>query len=152
MPIGPTFSGDLLQLVFNGIGIANIAMNQSVAPSTLLWFALHTAAPSSDTQSTSEAAYTSYTRVSVARSTASPAFTYTAASSAGAGAKLNPAATISFPAATSGTVAETETYISVGLSSAGAGKILWSAAMSPVIAVSNGVTPRLTTASTLTLA
>jgi len=141
MPIGVTFAGDLLQLVFNGTAITNIGQNQGTSPSTVLWLALHTAQPSSDSQSTSEAAYTGYTRVSIARSTASPAFTYTAQSSAGAGAKLNPNATISFPAASVGS----------GTSSAGAGKILWSGSLSPTIAVSAGVTPRLTTGSTITL-
>lgn len=150
MPIGPTFSGDLLQLVFNGVAIANFAMNQSVSPSTVLWAAFHTAQPSSDAQTGSEAAYTGYTRMSVARSSASPAFTYTAESSAGAGAKLNPTSAITFPAATGGS--ETETYFSIGTSSAGTGKIIWSGSISPTIAVSNGVTPRLTTGTTITLA
>ena len=149
MPIGPTFSGDILQLVFDGIGIANIAINATASPSTSLWYGLHSAQPSSDAQTGSEVAYTGYTRISAARSTASPAFTFTAASSAGAGAKLNPNAIVTFPIC-SGT-SDTAAYFSIGLSSAGTGKILWSGSMSPSISVSNGVTPRLTTGSTITL-
>jgi hypothetical protein len=149
MPIGPTFSGDLLQLVFDGTAITNIALNASASPSTALWYALHTAQPSSDAQTGSEAAYTGYTRTSVNRSTATPAFTYTAASSAGAGAKLNPTATITFPIASGSS--EVDAYFSIGTSSAGTGKILWSGSLSPTISVVNGVTPRLTTGTTITL-
>ena len=116
MPIGPTFSGDLLQLVFDGIGITNIALNASASPSTALWYGLHTAQPSSDAQTGSEAAYTGYARVSVNRSTATPSFTYTAASSAGAGAKLNPTATITFPTASGSS--EVDDHFSIGTSSA----------------------------------
>lgn len=150
MPIGPTFSGDLLQLVFDGIGITNIALNASASPSTALWYGLHTAQPSSDAQTGSEAAYTGYARVSVNRSTATPSFTYTAASSAGAGAKLNPTATITFPTASGSS--EVDDHFSIGTSSACTGKILWSGSLSPTILVVNGVTPRLTTGTTITLA
>ena len=149
MPIGPTFAGDLLQLVFDGKAIGYIADNTATTPSTIIWFALHTAQPSSDDQTGSEAAYTGYTRISAARSTATSAFSYTAASSAGAGAKLNPTANITFPIATGSS--EVETYFSMGLSSAGTGKILWSGSLSPTISVMNGVTPRLTTGTTITL-
>jgi hypothetical protein len=149
MPIGPTFCGDLLQLAFDGIGITNIALNASASPSTALWYALHTAQPSSDAQTGSEAAYTGYLRISVNRSTATPSFTYTAASSAGAGAKLNPTATITFPVASGSS--EVDAYFSIGTSSAGTGKILWSGSLSPTITVLNGVTPRLTTGTTITL-
>jgi hypothetical protein len=60
-----------------------------------------------------------------------------------------PVATISFPAATGGS--ETETYAGIGTLVSTAGKLLFAGAISPTIAVSNGVTPQLTTASMLTL-
>jgi hypothetical protein len=150
MPIGPTFCGDILKLVFEGVAIANIADNTATTPSTAIWLALHTAQPSSDAQTGSEAAYTGYTRISVDRSTAGTAFTYVAASSAGAGANLYPAATITFPIASGSS--EVETHFSAGLSSAGVGKIEWSGTLSPTISVLNGVTPRLTTGTAINLA
>jgi hypothetical protein len=123
----------------------------STAPLTSLWYGLHLAAPSSDDQGGNEATYAGYARTAVLRSTSSPAFTVTAASSAGAGAKMTPNAAISFPEATGATTAQTATYFSIGTSSAATGKIVLSGAMSPSIAISNGVTPRLTTASTIVL-
>lgn len=152
MPIGPTFSGSLLKLVFQGNTIATIADNSagiSTAASTALWCALHTAQPSSDAQTGNEAAYGGYARTSIARTTAGTAFSFTAASSAGVTSKLNPSAVIAFPAATSGS--ETETFFSIGKSSVGTGQIYWSGSLSPTIAVSAGVTPRLTTGSTIVL-
>lgn len=138
---GNTFSNDLLKLIFNATAIANIADNASSSPLTVLYIALHTANPgASGSQTTSEAAYTSYARVSVARTTGG----WTASSAQ----STSPVANISFPAATGGS--ETETYFSIGTATSGAGKILYSGTVTPNIVVSNGVTPQLTTASTVT--
>jgi hypothetical protein len=60
----------------------------------------------------------------------------------------SPVATISFPAATGGS--ETETYFGIGTASSGAGKLLYSGTVTPNISVSSGVTPQLTTATTVT--
>lgn len=135
-----TFENDWLKLIFNATAIANIADNAATSPLTNLYVALHTADPGeTGTQSTSEAAYTSYARVAVART--SGGWTVT-------GNSVSPAANIDFPACTGGTA--TITYFSVGVASSGATKILYSGAVSPSISVSTGVTPRLTTASTIT--
>lgn len=135
-----TFSNDFLKLVFNATAIANIADNAASSPLTNLYIALHTADPGAGgSQTTSEATYTSYARVAVART--SGGWTIT-------GASLVPVATISFPACTGGT--NTITYFSIGTASSGAGKILYSGAVSPSISVSSGVTPQLTTATTVT--
>jgi hypothetical protein len=135
-----TFENDWLKLIFNATAIANIADNAATSPLTNLYVALHTADPGeTGTQSTSEAAYTSYARVAVART--SGGWTVTNNS-------VSPAANIDFPACTGGTA--TITYFSVGVASSGATKILYSGAVSPSISVSTGVTPRLTTASTIT--
>lgn len=137
---GNTFSNDLLKLIFNATGIANIADNASASPLTNLFVALHTADPTaSGNQTSNEAAYTSYTRVSVARTTGG----WTAASSE----STSPVSAITFPAATGGS--ETETFFSIGTATSGTGKILYSGSISPTITVSNGVTPQLTTASTV---
>jgi hypothetical protein len=134
------FENDWLKLVFNAIGIANIADNAASAPLTSIYVSLHTADPGvGGTQTTSEAAYTSYARVAVARTSAGWTVT---------GSSVSPAVTISFPTATGGS--ETETWAVAGTASTGAGKILYRGPITPGIAVSNGVTPQLTTTSALT--
>ncbi len=139
MSKGDTFENDLLKLIFNAVAIANLADNAASGPFTVLWCALHTADPGeAGSQTTSEATYGGYARTSVARTTSG--FVVTAAS-------VSPVATVSFPAATAGT--NTITHGSIGTASSGAGKILWSGTVTPNLSVSAGVTPQLTTASTV---
>jgi len=129
-----------LKLIFNATPIANIADDAVTSPLTNLYVSLHTADPGeAGDQTTSECAYTSYARVAVARSGAG--WTVTDNS-------VSPAATIAFPAATGGT--ETATYAGFGTDASGAGKLLYSGAISPTIDISSGVTPRLTTATAIT--
>ncbi len=133
------FENDWMKLIFNGTAIANIADNASTGPLTNLYISLHTADPGeAGTQATSECVYTSYARVAVARS--GSGWTVTNNS-------VSPVADISFPAATGGT--ETATHFSVGVASSGAGKILYSGTVTPNVSISSGVTPRLTTATTI---
>lgn len=140
MSKGNTFENDFLLLIFNATAIANIADNAASAPLTNIAWSLATADPGeAGTQLTNEAAYTSYTRVNVART--SGGHTVTANS-------MSPAANVDFPAATGGS--ETETHFAVGTAFSGAGKILYFGTVTPNIVVSSGVTPRLTTASTVT--
>ena len=138
--MGDTFENDTLNLIFKGTAIANIADNAASAPLTNLFIALHTADPGeAGTQSTSEATYTSYARVSVARGAG---WTVTANS-------VSPAANIQFPIASAG--ANTITHWSVGVASSGATKVLFSGTTSPSISVTTGTQPVITTASTITL-
>jgi hypothetical protein len=138
--IGNTFENDLQKLIFNATAIANIADNAASSPLTNIQWGLHTADPGeAGSQTTSEAAYGSYARVNVARTTGGHTVTNNS---------VSPVANVDFPAATSGT--ETETHFHTGTAS-GAGKILFSGTVTPNISVSTGVTPRLTTASTITL-
>jgi hypothetical protein len=131
---------DLLLLLFNGTGIANIADNAASGPLTNLFVSLHTADPGeAGTQTTSEATYTSYARVAVARS--GSGWTVT-------GNSVSPAANIDFPAATGGT--NTITHFAVGTATSGAGKILYKGTVTPNISVSTGVTPRLETGTAIT--
>lgn len=140
MSKGNTFENDLLKLIFNATAIANIADNAAASPLTNLYLSLHTADPGEGgDQTTSEAAYTSYARVAVARTTGGWTVT---------GNSVSPVAAVEFPAATGGS--ETITHAAIGTSSSGAGKILYKGALSPNISVSNGVTPRITDASTIT--
>ena len=140
MSKGNTFENDILKMIFNATPIANIADDAASSPLTNLYVSLHTADPGeAGDQTTSECAYTSYARVAVARSGAG--WTVTDNS-------VSPAATIAFPAATGGT--ETATYAGFGTDASGAGKLLYSGAISPTIDISSGVTPRLTTATAIT--
>jgi hypothetical protein len=135
-----TFENDLLKLIFNATAIANIADNASASPLTNLFVSLHTTDPGeTGTQTTNECTYTSYARVTIART--SGGWTVT-------GNSVSPVANIDFPAATGGS--ETAQYAAVGVAVSGASKILYSGAITPTIAISTGVTPRLTTASTIT--
>lgn len=140
MSKGNTFENDWLLLIFNATAIANIADNASSSPLTNLFVGLHTSDPGeTGNQTTNEADYTSYTRVTVART--SGGWTVTDNS-------CSPTANIDFPAATGGT--NTATYFSVGTAFSSTGKILYSGTVTPNISISSGVTPRLTTATTIT--
>lgn len=140
MSKGNTFENDFLKLIFNATAIANIADNAAASPLTSLYVSLHTADPGeAGDQTTNEVAYTSYARVAVART--SGGWTVTNNS-------VSPAAEISFPAATGGTA--TATHFAIGTAVSGVGKLLYKGAISPTIAISSGVTPKLSTASTVT--
>jgi hypothetical protein len=140
MSKGNTFENDFLKLIFNATAIANIADNASSSPLTNLYVSLHTADPGeAGDQTTSETSYTSYARVAVARSGSG----WTVSTNS-----VVPAATISFPACTGSTA--TITHFGVGTASSGAGKLLYKGAVTPNISVSTGVTPQLTTSTTIT--
>lgn len=142
MSISNTTENDLLKLIFNATAIANLADNAATTPLTNIANALHTADPGeAGTMSTSEAAYTSYARVNVARTTGG-----WTASTAGS---TSPVAQISFPAGTGGS--GTVTHWSTGYTGGGAATILFSGTVTPNIVTGNGVTPILTTATTITL-
>jgi hypothetical protein len=141
MAMSATTENAILLLIFNATAWANYADNAATAPQTNIVYALHTADPGSGgTQTTSEAAYTSYARVSVART--SGGHTVTANS-------CSPVAAISFPAGTGGS--GTDSYFSAGKTGGGATAILYSGTVTPNIVSGNGVTPQLTTATTMTL-
>lgn len=135
------FENDLLKLIFNGSAIPGLADNAVATPLTNLYLALHTADPGeAGTQSTSEVAYTGYSRIAVARSPAG--WTVTDNS-------VSPTVAIEFGEMTSG-VPGTATHISIGTASSGSGKILYRGQLSPSVAFNIGVVPRLRTTSTIT--
>jgi len=134
------FENSLLKLIFNATAIANLADNAASSPLTNLYVSLHTADPGeAGDQSTSEVSYTSYARVAVARTAGGWTVTNNS---------VSPVANIDFPSATGGTA--TVTYFGVGSASSGAGVLYYSGTVTPSISISSGVTPRLTTASTIT--
>lgn len=135
MPKGTTFDNDFLKLIFNATAIANLADNAGTSPLTNLYVSLHTADPGeAGSQTTSECNYTGYARQAVART--SGGFTVTANS-------VSPVADTSFPAPTNGTsLPQTASFFAIGTAASGAGKILYSGALSPTIGIANtGVTP-----------
>ncbi len=137
------FEAALLDLIFLNTNIANLGDATGVRGSTAagsLFVSLHTADPGeAGTQSTNEVSYTGYARATVART--SGGFTRT-------GNSISPTANIDFGACTAGTA--TATHFGIGVASSGATLLLYKGAISPTIAISTGVTPRLTTASTIT--
>lgn len=139
---GNTFENDLLKLIFNATAIANIADNAASAPLTNLYVSLHTADPGeAGDQTTSEATYTGYARVAVARTTGGWTVTNNS---------VSPVATISFGACTAGT--NTITHFGIGTAATGTGKLLYGSGctVTPNISVSSGVTPQLSTSTAIT--
>lgn len=140
MSKGDTFENDFLRLIFNATAIANLADNAATSPNTALFVSLHTADPGeAGSQTTSETTYTGYSRVSVARTTGGWTVTNNS---------VSPVANIVFGNCTAGTA--TITHFGVGTASTGTGKLLYKGTVTPSISVSTGVTPTLTTASTIT--
>lgn len=135
-----SYETSILALLFNATPIANVADNAASSPLTNLYVSLHTADPGeAGTQTTSEATYTSYARVAVARTSGGWVVT---------GNSVSPAAAITFPEATGGT--NTITFFGIGTASSGTGVLLYSGAVTPSLSVSTGVTPLLKTTSTIT--
>lgn len=133
-----SFENSLLLLIFNATTIADLAENDTTSPATTLTVSLHTADPGeAGTMTTNEAAYGSYARVTVARTAGGWTVT---------GNSVSPVANIDFPQATSGT--ETITHFGVGTGVSN--NLMYKGTVTPNIAVSTGVQPRLTTASTIT--
>jgi hypothetical protein len=141
MSIANNTENNLMKLIFNATAWANFADNAASTPQTNTAVALHTADPGeAGDMTTSEAAYTSYARASVART--SGGWTVTANS-------VSPVASIDFPAGTGGS--GTDSYFSTGKTGGGATDILFSGTITPNIVSGNGVTPRLTTSTAITI-
>jgi len=130
-----TFENDLLLLVFNNTDITLIgdaAGLQNSATAGSLYVSLHTADPGeAGDQTTNETAYTNYVRVAVARSGAG----WTVTGNAVANAAL-----VQF--AQCGVTGATFTHFGVGTDSSGAGKLLYSGALTSSLAVSSGIQPQ----------
>lgn len=135
------WEADILKLLLNATAIANVADNAASAPLTNLHVSLHTADPGeAGNQTTSEISYTGYARVAVARTTGGWTIT---------GSSASPVANIDFGAMTAG-AGGTVTHFAVGSAATGTGRIFYKGTVTPNIAVTTGVTPRITTASTIT--
>lgn len=130
------FENALLQLYFNNVDHANVgdaAGLQNSATAGNFFISLHTADPGeTGTQTTSEAAYGSYARQSVARASGAGGWTVS-------GSNVSNASTITFPTATSGS--ETITHFGVGSAVSGAGNLFFKGALTASRAISTGITP-----------
>jgi len=141
MSKGDTFENDFLRLVFQATAISGLADNAASSPLTSLYVSLHVADPGEGgSQTTNEAAYPAYARVAVARTAGGWTVT---------GNSVSPAADVVFPAR-SGAGTETITHFAVGTVPSGAGKILYSGAGSPTVAVTLGIAPRVLAGTTIT--
>lgn len=125
---------NLLKLILQNVTWANIGDATGLVGSGTagsLYIALHTADPTdAGNQTSSEAAYTNYARVAVARSTGG----WTVSGDTGSNAGV-----VSFPQC--GVTGATVTHFSVGRASSGTGEILASGALNSSLAVSQNITP-----------
>lgn len=123
-----------LLLYFNNTNFANIGDATGLRGSSTAgsyYIALHTADPGeAGDQTTSEATYTGYARIAIARSGAG----FTVSTNT-----VSNAAIAAFAACTGGS--NTITYFSIGVASSGASVIIVSGALTASLAVSNGITP-----------
>lgn len=124
----------LLTLLFNNTDWANIgdaAGLQNSATAGSFYVSLHTADPTeTGTQTSSEATYTGYARVAVARSGAG----WTVS-----GNNVSNAAAVTFGACTAGS--SSVTHFGIGTDSTGAGNLILKGALTATLAVSAGITP-----------
>ncbi len=136
MSASNAFEDQLLSLIFTNVAATNIGDAGGLLPSATagsFFIGLHTATivDSDSVQTTSEATYTSYARVAVARSAAQ----WTVSSG-----NIDNDNAITFPAATGGS--DTVTDFTIGQATSGAGGIQIFGALTASLAVSNGITPQ----------
>ena len=128
------FETALLTLYFNNTDHANVGDAAGLQNSTAagsFYISLHTADPGeTGTQTTSEATYTSYARVAVARSGAGWTIS---------GNNVSNAAAINFPAATGGS--NTITHFGIGSDLTTAGNLFFYGALGASRVISSGITP-----------
>ena len=131
MSKGNTTETDVLNLIFNKVLAAHLGVLDTTGNASV-FIALHTADPGEGgSQTTSEADYTSYARVEVAR---------TAGGWTVSGNQASNAALIQFPQCAGGT--NVLTYVSIGTLTSGAGQILYSGALNSQLTVSNLIQPQ----------
>lgn len=131
------FEAKILSLYFENANAANIGDATGLRGSSTagsVYVSLHTADPGeTGSQTTSEAGYTSYARVAIARSTAGFTVSGTAPTQAANDAS------VTFPACTGSSSACT--YFGLGSDSSGAGNLDISGALGSTLTVSTGITP-----------
>ncbi len=131
-----TFEDKILALLFTNTDLTNVgdaAGLQASASDGQFYFSLHTAAlaDTDSLQTTSEATYTSYARVGVARNSSQ----WTVLSG-----NVDNDNAITFPEATGGS--NTITDFGLGFNASGGGELQIYGALTASLAVSNGITPQ----------
>lgn len=125
---------DILELYFNNLDHPNVgdaAGLQNSVTAGDFFISLHTASPGeTGDQTTSEATYTGYARVAVARSSAGWTIS---------GNNASNTAAITFGTCTAGS--NTITHFGIGSASSGAGNLFFYGALTASLAVSAGITP-----------
>jgi hypothetical protein len=138
-----TWETGLLNLLFKNTDFTEVGDAGGLrgsATANNLYFSLHTADPGEGgDQTTSETAYTGYARKDVARGAG---FTVT-------GNSVSPAANVDFGECTASPGSPIQ-YFGIGTASSGAGKLLYSGAVTPNITMAVGVIPRIKSTSTIT--
>lgn len=133
MSMSNTSETALLNLLFKNTAWADIGDTSGLQPSATagsFYLALHTADPGdAGDQTTSEAAYTGYARVAIARGAG---FTVSADT-------VSNAATVQFAECTAGSAVIT--HFSVGTAASGAGSVLYRGTMAATRNISAGITP-----------
>jgi len=125
MPKGSLTATDVLNKVF-------LATDPAWNANSYVYLALHTADPTaSGNQTSSEATYTSYDRVQVARTSGGWDVSGTTARNH---------ALLQFPQCTGGS--NTITHVSVGTAASGSGQILYVGALSSPLSVTNLIQPQ----------
>jgi hypothetical protein len=133
-----------LKMIFNGTALANIMDNAVAAPLTNLYVSLHTADPTdAGLQNSSEAAYTGYARIAVARTAG--AWLVSGANPT----QVSPVANIDFGQCTAVPGAPI-THFGIGIAASGATSLLYAGTVTPNVTIAVGVIPRIGTTSTIT--
>lgn len=132
-----------LKLIFNNIAAAGIGDSLGLQPSAtagVFWVSLHVGDPgNAGNQSTSEASYTGYARVSVARTTAG----FTVVNSS-----VNLTNDTNFPKCTANP-GNAITHFAIGDAQTGTGKLRYSGTLTPNIPMAVGTIPQITGAANL---
>lgn len=141
------FEFDLLKLIFNAVAITNVG---ATAGTTSWWVALNSADPTDAGSTAAEGGYNAYTRVKTDRSTAASTGWAVSSGTGAANATASPVTALSFPQCTGDTTG-TFTHFSVyPTSNAQASSAVYIGTLSPNINWGSGVTPQVTTASSIT--
>lgn len=140
------FEYDMGLLIFNGTAITNIC---ATAGTTSLWLGLMTADPSEAGSTAAEGGYTAYDRVETDRGTQATT-PYGWLVSSGTVMSASPRGNIDFPQVADASTGTFTHFMLFPSSNAQASSGFYYGTVTPNIDFSNGVTPRLTTASAIT--
>lgn len=135
------FANAVLKLIFWGTAIPDIAENDTTSPLTSFYVGLHSADPGeAGNQASSEIVYTGYARLPLERGAAKWNIVNDV---------VNPIYDIDFAARTDAG-STSATHFSIGSSASGPGVIYYFGAINPAITITQGVTPRIKSTSTIT--